>query len=50
MDDDNVDELAKKVVEVCNSVTSTMLEKATPDDIHGLQSFTSIAKLIQILT
>ena len=40
MDDDNVDELAKKVVEVCNSVTSTMLEKATPDDIHSLQSFT----------
>ena len=40
VDDDNVDELAKKVVEVCNSVTSTMFEKATPDDIHGLQSFT----------
>ena len=40
MNDDSVDDAAKKVIEVTNSATSTMLEKATDDDIAGFQAFT----------
>ena len=40
VDDDSVDEAAKKVIEVTNGTTSTMLEKATDDDIAGFQAFT----------
>ena len=40
VDDDSVDEAAKKVIEVTNSTTSTMLEKASKDDIAGFQAFT----------
>ena len=39
VDDDSVDESAKKVIEVTNGTSSTMLEKAT-DDIAGFQAFT----------
>ena len=39
VDDDSVDEAAK-VIEVTNSTTSTMLEKASEDDIAGFQAFT----------
>ena len=40
VDDDSVDEAAKKVIEVTNTTTSTMLEKASEDDIAGFQAFT----------
>ena len=40
VDDDSVDEAAKKVIEVTNGTSSTMLEKATDDDIAGFQAFT----------
>ena len=40
VDDDSFDEAAKKVIEVTNSTTSTMLEKASEDDIAGFQAFT----------
>ena len=40
MDDDSVEEAAKKVIEVTNATSSTMLEKATDDDIAGFQAFT----------
>ena len=37
VDDDSIDEAAKKVIEVRNGTSSTMLEKATDDDIAGFQ-------------
>ena len=37
--DDSVDEAAKQVIEVVNNTSSTMLEKATKDDI-AIQAFT----------
>ena len=40
VDDDSIDEAAKKVIEVTNGTTSTMIEKATDDDIAGFQAFT----------
>ena len=40
VDDDSVDEAAKKVIEVTNGTSSTMLEKAIDDDIAGFQAFT----------
>ena len=40
MDDDSVDEAAKKVIEVINGTSGTMVEKATDDDIAGFQAFT----------
>ena len=40
MDDNSVDEVAKKFIEVTNGTSSTMLEKATDDDIAGFQAFT----------
>ena len=38
--DKSVDEAAKQVVEVTNNTTSTMLEKASENEIAGFQSFT----------
>ena len=38
--DESVDEAAKQVVEVTNNTTSTMLEKASENEIAGFQSFT----------
>ena len=38
--DDSVDEAAKQVIEVVNSTSSAMLEKATKDDIASFQAFT----------
>ena len=40
IDDDSVDEASKKVIEVCESATSTMIEKITPDDISCFQAYT----------
>ena len=40
VDVDTVDEVAKRVVEVTNSATSTMLEKASDEDIAGFQAYT----------
>ena len=40
VNDDAVDDAAKKVIEVTNSATSTMLEKVTDDDMAGFQAFT----------
>ena len=40
VDDESVDEAAKHVVEVVNNTSSTMLEKATKEDIVGFQSYT----------
>ena len=38
--DESVDAAAKQVVEVTNNTTSTMLEKASENEIAGFQSFT----------
>ena len=38
--DDSIDAAAKQVIEVGNGATSTMLEKATEDDIVAFQAFT----------
>ena len=38
--DGSVDDSVKQVIEVTNSATSTMLEKASVDDIAGFQAFT----------
>ncbi len=38
--DDSVDEAAKRVIEVANNVTSSILEKATAEGIAGFQAFT----------
>ena len=40
LDDESLDEVSKKVVEVANSATSTMVEEATDEDILGFQSYT----------
>ena len=40
VDDESVDEAAKQVVEVINNTSSTMLEKATKEDIDGFQAYT----------
>ena len=37
--DESVDEAAKQVVEVTNNTTSTMLEKASENEIGGFKSF-----------
>ena len=38
--DDSVDEVSKKVIEIANSASSTMLDKADEHDISGFQAFT----------
>ena len=40
VDDDSVDDVSKKVIEIVNSATSTMLDKADDSDITGFQAFT----------
>ena len=40
VDDESVDEAAKQVVEVISNTSSTMLEKATKEDIVGFQAYT----------
>uniref|UniRef100_A0A1X7TGH6 Uncharacterized protein n=1 Tax=Amphimedon queenslandica TaxID=400682 RepID=A0A1X7TGH6_AMPQE len=40
LDDESLDDVAKKVVETANSATSTMVEEATDEDILGFQSYT----------
>ncbi len=40
VDDDSVDESAKRVIEVCDSATGEMIEKVTPQDIAGFQAYT----------
>ena len=37
VDDDSVDDASKKVIEIVNSATSTMLDKADDSDIQRLQ-------------
>ncbi len=39
VDDDSVDECAKKVIEVCDSATGEMIEKVTPQDIASFQAY-----------
>ena len=38
--DDSVDEVSKKVIEMANNASSTMLDKADEHDISGFQAFT----------
>ena len=40
VDVESVDEAAKRVIEVTNSASSTMLQKASADDIAGFQAYT----------
>ena len=40
VDDASVDEAATKVIEVVRNASSTMLDKASADDIQGFQAFT----------
>ena len=40
VDDESIDSVYKKVIEVANSATSTMLDKAHDRDISGFQAFT----------
>ena len=40
VDDASVDEAARKIIEVMGNASITMLEKASVDDIKGLQAFT----------
>ena len=38
--DDSIDEISKKVIEIANNTSSTMLDKADEHDISGFQAFT----------
>ena len=40
IEDDTIDEVAKKVKEVCDSASSTMVEKITTDDAASFQANT----------
>ena len=40
VDDTSVDEVSKEVIEVVSKASSTMLEKATDDDVTGFQYYT----------
>ena len=40
LDDNSVDEAAKRVIEVTNNTSSTMVEKASTDDIAFFQTYT----------
>ena len=40
VDDDTIDALSKKVIEVVSNTMCKMLEKATEVDVQGLQAFT----------
>ena len=37
--DDSVDEISKKIIEIANNASSTMLDKADEHDISGFQAF-----------
>ena len=39
LDDESLDEVSKKVVEVANSATSTVVEEATDEDFLGFQQY-----------
>ena len=41
VDDKSVDETAKRVIEITNSTSSTMLEKASANDIAAFQAYTN---------
>ena len=38
--DDSVDDVSKKVIEIADNASSTMLDKADEHDISGFQAFT----------
>ena len=40
VDNNSIDDVAKNVIEVCDSASSTMLEKITSDDIASFQAYT----------
>ena len=40
MDDSSIDETSKEVIEVVSKTSSTMLERATEDDVAGFQYYT----------
>ena len=40
VDDKSVDEAAKRVIEITNNTSSTMLDKASPNDIAAFQAYT----------
>ena len=40
MDDGSIDEAARKTIEVVSGVTSSVLERASEDDVRGLQAYT----------
>ena len=40
IEDDTIDEVAKKVIEVCDSASRTMVEKITTDDVASFQAYT----------
>ena len=40
MDEGSIDEAAKKAVEVVNSASNPILERASENDVHGLQAYT----------
>ena len=39
-DNESLDDVSKKVIEVANSATGTMIEEATKEDVAGFQSYT----------
>ena len=41
VNEDSVDEAAKKAVKVVSGATSPMLERASEDDVRGLQAYTT---------
>ena len=40
MDESSIDEPTKKALEVVSSTTSSVLERASEDDVRGLQAYT----------
>ena len=40
VDDSSLDECSKKVIEVCNTASSIMMEKVSPQDVANFQSYT----------
>ena len=40
LDENRVDKAAKKTIEVVNSTSNPILERASLDDVHGLQAYT----------
>ena len=48
VDDSRIDEATSKTLEVVSGTTSTVLERASEDDVHGLQAYT-IRKMDQYM-